>query len=235
MEKINVTVENGVKTLEIRTGEALELREPKIVNIVGTAETPLEWLKQRKEQIQPKKAHLIVDVEKGTISLKEDETNPYGATITGQLEISPIFIKFGINSGEYKTPIEMSEFIKMNRVYFENRQEAMELVTKLRQFKAKVNKEVEQEVNLNKGDRRILLAQAVDSNIPPTFNVCLPLFKGVDKEIFEVETYFNPDDLTCTLVSPMANERFEEIKSKKIDEIVSAIKTECPDIVIVFQ
>ncbi len=210
MDELKVSVENGVKTLEIRTGKALELQEPKRVEITGTIETPLTWLLQRKEQIKPKNAHIVVDADNGLVELHEDETNPYGATVVGELEISPIFEKFGINSGNYKTPLEMAEFIKMHRAYFENRTSAMELVTQLRNFKAKVNKQAEQEVNLNKGDKRLVIAQAVESNIPETFNVCLPIFKGMPKQTFEVETYFNPDDLTCTLVSPMANEMFED-------------------------
>ncbi len=233
MEELKVNVENGVKTLEIRTGKALELKEPKKVSVSGVLTAPLEWLKQRKEQIAQKQAYIKVNADKGIIVLQLDEKDFYGAVITGSLEISPIFEKFGINSGEYKTPLEMSEFVKMNRAHFENRTAAMALVTELRNFKAKVNKEVEQEVNLNRGDKRLLMAQAVDSNIPETFNVCLPIFKGMPKQTFEVETYFNPDDLTCTLVSPSANEICEDVKQNEINKVVAEIEKECPDIVII--
>lgn len=233
MHELNVRVESGVETLEIRTGEALKLKEPKQVVIRGTLETPYEWLRQRKENADAKRTHILVNRENGVVILHENETDPYGAIIEGKLEINPIFLKFGINQGNYKTPLEMSEFIKMNRVYFENRQVAMELVTQLRKFKVRVDKQVEQEVNLNKGDKRLALNQAVESNVPETFKVCLPIFKGMPKATFEVETYFNPNDLTCTLVSPEANEMIEDIKQTEIVKVVEAIAKECPDIVII--
>lgn len=53
------------------------------------------------------------------------------------------------------------------------------------------------------------------------------------KATFEVETYFNPNDLTCTLVSPEANEMIEDIKQTEIVKVVEAIAKECPDIVII--
>ncbi len=235
MKELKVSAGIGVENIEVRTGEALKLREPEKVQISGVLNAPLEWLKQRKDEFNHKQAYIKVNADKGTIVLQIDEKNFYGTVISGSLEISPIFKSFGINSGEYKTPLEMSEFIKMNRAFFENRTAAMALVTELRNFKAKVNKDVEQEANLNKGDRRLLMAQVVESNIPETFNVCLPIFKGMPKQTFEVETYFNPDDFTCTLVSPQANEVEEDIKEHELKEVLSVIETECPDIVIIYQ
>lgn len=233
MEDLNITVENGVKTVEVRTGEALKLKEPLKVEITGTINAPLEWLDSREKQIPPRNCHILVDEDKRTIALHLDESNPYKTVIVGQMKISSVFQKFGINSGEYRTPLEMSEFIKMNRVYFENRQKAMELVSQLRNFKAKVNKQVEQEVNLNKGDKRLILNQVVDSNVPETFKVSLPLFKGDPKVTFEVETYFNPTDLTCTLVSPEAEEIYTEIVESEINRMVNTLKEKHSEIVIV--
>ncbi len=117
----------------------------------------------------------------------------------------------------------MAELFKMNRSYFENTQTAMELVSLLKAFKAKVNKEVEQEFDTNKGDKKLIFNQVVDSNLPSTFNVELPIFKGVEKHILELETYFNPDDLTCTLVSPQANDIIEQVTDTSIDSVLEQI------------
>lgn len=232
MNDLNITVENGVKTVEIRTGEALPVREQKAVEIYGVLNTPLKWLQKRVELINQKAAHILVNREQMIIQLKIDEENHFASTISGKLEFNPIFLKFGINQGNYKTPLEMSEFFKMNRSHFENQQQAMELVSLLKVFKAKVNKEVEQEVNLNKGDKRLLLAQTVDSNLPDGFTLEIPVFKGQDKQRIEVETYFNPDDLTCTLVSPAANDIIELTRDSEIDNVLNAIEGLAPGIAI---
>ena len=149
--------------------------------------------------------------------------------------LSPDYINFGINTGNYKMPIEWAEFFKMNRAFFENRDEAMKIVTELKAFKAKVNKQVELEADMNKGDRRTLLNQAVDSNMPKSFNLKLPLFKGQQATVIEVETYFNADDLTATLVSAKAAELIEDTKREAIDKIVSVIIETAPTLAIIYQ
>lgn len=230
---LNITVENGIKTLEVRTGAALEPKEPQRVEIFGTLDTPLKWLEKRITEIDQKKAHVIVNREDMSILLVIDEKDYYRTSIEGKLQLHPVFLKFGINQGNYRTPIEMSELIKMNRSYFENRQTAMELVSLLRNFKAKVNKDIEAEFDLKKGDRRVLVAQTIESNLPAAFKINIPVFKGHKPSLVECETYFNPDDLTCTLVSPEANDMTEQIKDSEIDKVVTEIRNIAPEIVIV--
>lgn len=231
MRDINVTTEKGTSILEIREGQALEIKPPKRISITGILNTPLRWLEKRLNAISVKDAHIIVDRSQRTIKLVLNETDEYKySEITGSLTVHPIFERFGINSGIYKTPLEISELIKMNRTYFENTQQAMELVSELKNFKAKINKKVEQEFNLNKGDKRILQNQVIESNIPTSFKVELPIFKGGKKHVLEVETYFNPDDLTCTLVSSQANDIIEQATDQSIDEIIEKIKALTIDI-----
>ena len=232
-KELNITVDNGIKTIEVLTGASLEPKEPKKVEILGTLDAPLRWLEKRVSEIDQKKAHVIVDRENMSIVLVIGERDFYRTVISGKLQLHPTFLKFGINQGNYRTPVEMSELIKMNRSYFENRQTAMELVSLLRNFKAKINKEVEADIDLKKGDRRVLVAQKIDSNLPDSFKIIVPVFKGHKPSVIECETYFNPDDLTCTLVSPQANDKVEEIKDGEIDKVVSSIKETAPDIAVI--
>jgi hypothetical protein len=235
MENISLNIEKGANEVIIRTGQALPAKEPRVVTLTGVLESPLEYLKKRIGLIDRSLCIVCVDREQMTISLRIGEHNYYMDTVTGKMELHPDFVKFGINSGKYRTPVEMAEFFKMNRVMFENRQEAMNLVQLLRTFKAKVDKQVEADFNPNKGDKRVLIAQAVESNIPTSFNVCVSIFKGSPKQTIEVETYFNPDDLTCTLVSPQANEEMSYIKDEEIDRVLMGIREIAPEIVVVEQ
>lgn len=234
-QKFEVKLPEGMSyaTVEVLEGIALPKREPQIVNIDGTLDAPLKWLEKRVDTINEKECHIIVDRENMSIDLHIAETNPYETIITGKLSFHPVFLKFGINSGVYRTPLEMAEFFKMNRSAFDNRQQAMELVSQLRGFRAKVDKQVESDYNPNKGDKRVLISQAVDSNVPPSFKLNIPVFKGENPVVLEVETYFNADDLTCTLVSPMANEYTEDIKNSAIDEVMARICEIAKDIAVI--
>src|SRR5690606_31267243 len=176
--------------------------------------------------------HVVVDRENMTIALHIGEQNYFGTTITGRLELHPKFKKFGINAGEYITPFEMAEKIKMNRSFFENHSVAMELVSILKNFKAKVDKEVELSDN-NRGNKRALIDQVVSSSVPETFTSEIPIFKGMPATAVACEVYFRAEDLTCTLVSPAANDEIEQIRDEAIDDQLAEISGLAPGLVII--
>lgn len=236
METLSIELAGDQRALEIRTGEALPLHEPTPVVLLGCAiSAPLEWLTKRQETIELRQCHIVVNREKMSVRLVVNDENHYKNTIEGVLKTSPEFQRMGVNSYEYITPLAMSELIKMNRSLFENHSEAMELVTQLRQFRAKIDKDVERNIDMNKGDKRLSIVQSVESNVPKKFNLRLPLFVGLTKQTIEVETYFNPDDLTCCLVSPQACDEIETVKDHEIDNLIAAITALFPTIAIIEQ
>lgn len=226
---------NGVgDTLIIREGKALELKEPKIIAVVGVLNSPLLWLEKRIHFIEEPEAHILVNREKMTIELKIDEESHYSATVTGGLELHPIFKKFGINTAAYITHFEMADLIKMNRTFFENTDVAMKLVSELRNFRATVEKKIEQ-LDDKRGNRTDLMAQTVQSNLPAAFNLNIPIFKGGSRTVLEVEVEIRASDLCCTLVSPQANDNIELIRDSAIDEVLDKIREIAPDIAIIEQ
>lgn len=231
MKDLNVTA-NG-NEITILEGKAPEIFNPEKIEINGILDSPFRFLEKRVSEIEQKKCIIIVDRDRMSITLIVDEKSHFSDSISGKMELHPDFVKFGINAGKYRTAFEMAEFIKMNKAFFANRSEAADLVVQLRKFKAKVDKQVEAEFNPNKGDKKAVLQQAVDTNLPPTFKVNIPIFKGTPKRELELETYFNPDDLTCTLVCAEVNEIIQDYKDASIDEQLDAIKEVAPDIVII--
>lgn len=227
--KNELTAKDG--GLIIREGAALPLHEPKIIIIGGILDSPFKWLEKRIGLVDQKEAHVLVDRNKMSIQLVTDETNHYRTEITGKLEFHPAFIKFEINSGAYKSTTQMADLIKMNRTFFENHTIAMSLVSALKNFKATIDKALEKSDN-NRGSRKILIDQVVSSNVPETFSLSLPIFKGQPKETIEVEVYFNPDDLTCTLISPQASDCIETTMDSAIDLVLKSIIEISPDIAI---
>ena len=237
-QQINLHVQEGANEVIIRHGQAVAVvpfREK--INIKGTLEVPRKhlenpskWLTKKETTILSKEgdaplnySHLEVNRDKGTIRFVEDAGNPWQSTFTGTLELDPRFEKFGINSGRTQTTLDLANFIKMNRSHFETKDKAMMLVSELRNFKAKVDKEVENAAD-DRGNRRILLAQAVESNIPETFKITVPVFKGFPAQTLEVEIAIDPSDLSCSLISPEVNDYIEETKDDLIDAEIEKIE-----------
>jgi hypothetical protein len=228
--KINIEKEEG--RVFIYEGKAPVIQDPKVITITGNIDAPARWLKNK--EIIPENAHLRVDRENMAITLDLEDKNAFGDTITGRTEFHPVFKKFEINTGNYRTPQELAQLFKMNRSFFENQSTAMKLVTELQNFKAKVANEVEKSDN-NRGNRTEIQKQVVNSNLPENFNICIPIFKGQPKKTFEVEIYINPADLTCSLVSPQANDLTEQFRDEIIDTQIAAIIAMFPTITIIEQ
>ncbi|WP_162984861.1 hypothetical protein [Mesonia aquimarina] len=232
-QKINVSVENGVKELIIRHGEAEKLpaiRKPAVIE--GTIsvprihlENPSNWLTDKVENGDNVLAFSRIEInrEKKSIEFIEDEGREWESHFLGVLEFTEIFEKFGINSDKSYTSLELGEFIKMNRSHFETRDKAMKLVNELRKFKAKVDKDIEN-ADDGRGNRKILLAQAVDSNIPESFKITIPIFKGQPKQTLDVEISIDAGDLSCRLISPEANDYVEQMRDKLIDAEIEQIR-----------
>lgn len=239
--KINLVVPkdyNGTPIeVVLREGEApvaLNPKEPVKVSIAGTIDAPSKWLEKRIELIDQQKTHIVVNRDKMGIALTIDETNYYQTEIGGILQPSKEMQEFGINAEKRWDPIKLSQFFKMHRAFFKDKTQNMTLVSTLKNFKAKVNQDIERSKEEN-GSRTDNYSQVVDSNLPSSFKLNIPLFKGFTCEEIEVEIYADVDgrEVSLSLVSAGANEAIEEYKNKVIDEQLEYIRGIAPGIVII--
>ena len=239
--KLNVVVPkdyNGTPIeVVLREGEApvvLDPKEPERVVISGTIDTPFRWLEKRIELINQKASNIIVNRDVMGIALTVDETNYYQSDIRGELKTSKEMMEFGINTEKKWEPIKLSKFLKMHRAFFTDKSQNMMLVSTLKNFKAKVNQDIERSKEEN-GSKVDNYSQVVDSNLTKSFKLNIPLFKGFACEEIEVEIYADVDgrDVSLSLVSAGANEAIEEYKNKVIDEQLEQIRQIAPDIVII--
>lgn len=239
--KLNVVVPkdyNGTPIeVVLREGDApiaLDPKEPQRVTIDGTIDSPFRWLEKRIDCITQKTANISVDRDNMYLKLVIDETNYYQACIAGMLALSKEMKEFGINTERAWEPNKLSQFIKMHRAFFTDKSQNMQLVSILRNFKAKVNQDIERSKEEN-GSKVDNYSQVVDSNLPKSFKLNIPLFKGFPNEEIEVEIYADVDgrDVSLSLISAGANEAIEEYKNRVINEQLDKIKEIAPDIVII--
>ena len=101
-------------------------------------------------------------------------------------------------------------------------------------FTATVNNTLERSVKEN-GDRKDNFTQVVNSNLPESFTLAMPIFKGMQSETLEVETFaqISGREVSFLLLSPGANQALEDIRNKVIDEQIVAIKEVAPNIALI--
>ena len=241
-EKINFNLAPGMERAEIivRKGDAPRLLEPKApikTDITGTIGTVVEYLRKRVDtgQFEQRDCHILVNREKVKITLVINESDDYRyGTIAGKLAYNPKFLEFGINADMAWAPADLGLFFKMNRAFFTDRQANMELVTTLMNFTATINNKIERSVAEN-GSRTDNFVQVVNSNLPESFNLYMPIFKGMPSEIIQVETFakVNGREVSFVLLSPGAQNTLEELRDKVIDSELEQIREIAPDIAII--
>ena len=239
-QPIVVNLPEGQNTLTMMTGEAprkLDELAPVKIDIKGTIEAPLEFLKQRVGDIDQHQAHILVCRDNLSISLVIDEKDAYNrGNVFGSLSLSKVFTLFGINTTKQWEPETLGQFLKLNRTYFIDREENMKVVNALKSFDAKVQQTVQREQKEN-GNRAFSFRQAVDSNIPDKFKLRIPIISGGNPVEIEVETFASIDGATVSvcLQSPGANEIVEDIRNNYITDVVSKLHEVAPEIVIIEQ
>jgi hypothetical protein len=241
-EKLQIVLGEGVTGAEVvlREGRAAKLLDPKApvkIKLSGVIGAPAEYLTKRvgTGQFTQERSHLIVNREEIRLSLVINEDDEYlRGHVDGKLEFHPKFTEFGINTGKVWTPTDLGLFFKMNRAFFSDKTTNMKLVTDLMNFSATVNNTIERSVKEN-GDRTDHFAQVVNSNLPASFTLNIPIFKGMDAETLEVETFAKIDGRTVsfTLLSPGANQTLEEIRDWAIDAELERIREIAPNLAII--
>lgn len=237
---IVVNMSEGQNTLTILQGDApkqIDKMPPVKIDITGSIGAPLCWLKKRVGDIDQHKAHIIVNRDKMEIVLTVNEDDPYSiGFVAGHIRTSLIYNTLGINSGKEWQPEQLGNFLKLNRTYFPNKEENRKVVFALKSFTGKVNQDVQRESKEN-GNRAMVFRQAVESNIPESFKVCIPVFTGEAPVEIEVETYASVDgnDVTISLQSAGAIDVMEDMKVNTIGKILNDIAEIAPEVVIIEQ
>lgn len=241
-KNLQVNLAKGMDRAEVilREGVAPKVLDPKPpvkIELRGTIGSVYEWLKKRieTEQFYQEDCHILVDRENVMITLVMNEADEYRrGTIVGKLSYNPKFVEFGINSGKMWRPAELGLFMKMNRGCFADRATNMRLVTDLMNFTVEVNNQINRSIKEN-GSGVDNFSQVVNSNLPSSFNLVVPIFKGMPAEVVEVETFAQVDgrEVLFTLLSPGAKAVLEDLRNKVIDEQLALIVDVAPGIAII--
>lgn len=232
--------QGGTNEVIIREGAAPKVLDPKApikTDLKGTIGTVVEYLTKRidKGQFKQEDCHILADRDSVSVELVINESDEYKCGhIAGRLQYNPKFLEFGINTGKAWSPTELGLFIKMSRPFFPDRRMNMELVSTLMNFQATVNNKIERSVTEN-GSRTDNFAQVVNSNLPKSFNIEMPIFKGMPSESIEVETFaqINGREVAFVLLSPGAQAILEELRDNIIDAQLEQIREIAPEIAII--
>lgn len=218
-----------------RIGEAQTIESQKNIEIFGTIDGPFIWATKKINQDNTN-SHIVYEYSPDPfIRLEIDEREVSGNTsITGRLIQNNDLKKFSINDGFKRTPTELANLLKMNRILFSDRDQSMKLVSNLEKFKIKVEQELEDSKNFQ-GNKKYLFEQNVKHEIDLSFSLNSSIFQGSDKHRFKVEIMFDVRDkaVEMWLESVELKELQDATFEKLINEQLELFRVNFPEIPLI--
>jgi hypothetical protein len=236
MEKINVYPAAGASSCEVivREGSAPKVVEPIVLKTEGTLRSIGEFLGKRKthpgagqQEVDPSKTVVKVDRTNREIVLYLNPTNPLGTVITGRLELSDELKPFHINEEKYFTRKDLIKLLRFNRALFNDLDKHTELLAAYQAFQAKAKSDMGAEDD-TRGNKKFAFQKEVKSNIPESFVLNAPIFKGEKAVAFRVEICLEVTD------AGGAEFWFESVEMKELhdeqrDELIKEQLEFCSD------
>lgn len=234
------TEEFNGNELTVREGKALELKPPIKIEISGDIKTVSSFIDKRKtasddaglQYIIPERALVTVDKSALSITLQLDPENCYGTEVTAKLSFTPELEQFCINKNRLFNREELIKLIRFNKIWFPDAEAHDKLLKAYQAFTATVNANIGKTSD-TRGNVENAYKKTVETNVPDSFVLNIPIFKGMDKRRFRVEIAIDSTDASTKFW-------FESIELNDIIQIESEaiLKAElesCADYVIIWK
>lgn len=248
-QEIKLTTSEDQKELIIREGQALELKESLVINITGDIDTVASFVAKRYEKVnnpgdrkgQPlsslqviERDLAVVTFDKKNLSISLD-VNPqdfYGPKVSGKLEVSDELKPFFINEPEGIFSREkLVKLLRFNKRFFSDPLVHDAVLRAFQTLSLTGNTQLNASSD-TRGNKAAELKKTVDSqNIPTTFYLTIPVFKGQEPKKFLVEICL--DSSEASVIFWFESVELAELKETIINGIFDEQKKLFADFVIV--
>ena len=209
-------------TLIVRTGDAPEIVLPQTIKLDSIISGPADYfLSKKKAGHEYELEHCLLQIDRDNRKLilsLNDKDDSFYETITGILFPFKDLPAFKINTNYRWSTKGLKDFIKMNRVYFQDKDAHRTLVTNLTNFKAKIDTFIE-DSNDSKGNKTLNYAQNLETDISLDFQLTIPIFKGLEPSTFKVEVNFDTREKTLELW--LESVELKELQDSMVDNILN--------------
>ena len=198
MEKVAVNLMNGPQgsALTIREGKALEEKHPEKLNLTGRIESVRQYLDARKgteqapgrlQHIDKDLAVILINEEELSITLHADPNNFFGTIVTGRMQHNADLTGFQINKEHKFSRESLVKLLTFSRRFFNDAVEWENVLNAVRRLKVSSTSDISQDTD-NRGNKEMIFKKSVDSaNIPNSFTLLIPIFKGQIPRKFSVD------------------------------------------------
>lgn len=175
--------ERGVIT--ILQGESPKHIEPKTINVEGNIKVPGEYL-GKCDSIDPQDSYVTVSLSNQEIKFYVGKHDHYQDVFIGKMRESHHLSGLQVNKDFQSNSKSLAKLLKKYKPFIH--EDDFGIIGKLMSFQAKITTIIESNSEQS-GNRKELLEKTVDSKIPSSFRVRIPIFEGFDPEEFTIEIW----------------------------------------------
>lgn len=236
-QKINITATGD--TLTILEGKTLELKHPEKIRLSGNIQSISAFLSKRYagrvgkglQEVDKEKAVVIVDADKMTMHLDIDPENFFGAEVLATLLFTPELLAFHINDNHEFTRESMIKLLKFNKRFFADPLKQEQLLEAYMKLNLSGSTMIKAESD-DRGNKDLQFKKAIASqNIPQSFALEIPIFKGQPVEKFRVDICLDVTESSVRFWFESV-ELVELIEERKASIFAEELKA-CQDFVII--
>lgn len=241
MENLTLKIEPVNGEVIIREGQALPQKEPNKINIVGDIKTISSFVAGRKgraadstgyQYINPARALVEVDKKGRSITLRLDPADPYGAVVTAKLEPNPDLQQFHINGKQQFSQRDLINLLKFSRLYFEDFGKHGDLLKAYQAFTARTSTNLANDAD-KRGNKNFAFDKKVETGLPATFIMNIPVFKGQEPRRFMVEICLDVTDAAASFW--FESVELAEIMELEGEAIIRQELESCKDYVVIWK
>lgn len=243
MENISLKVEQlEGNEIIIREGKALEPVAPRKIQITGDIKTVSTFINKRStaaiagisgyQYIEPTRAIVEVDKAKRTITFSLDPEDTYGTIITAKLEPNPDLEQFHINKNKQFSQRELIQLLKFSRLYFEDFGKHGDLLKAYTAFTAKTYTDLAGDQD-SRGNKNFAFNKKVETGLPTSFIMNLPIFKGQEPRRFMVEICLDVTDAAASFW--FESVELAELMELEGDKILQEELKACENYVVIWK
>lgn len=208
------------KVLVIRYDDPLKVHDPEKVVLEGVITTPSEFVTKRGDLVDPKKSYVEFSKKELSITLTVNEADKFKTIVKGKLVRNPFLNMLRINTSQPFGVAELRKALQFAPIHFKDRDRHKSLMFSLSNYKAKVEKTVEEfndRKEKTKGSSVKKSIVEVSQDFVFDFILFTPLFLGGPKVEIPITVAMEPGDGSVDLL--LEYDDWEHVQEREIEAI----------------
>ncbi len=228
IQEININVENGIKELVIRKGDAAPIKEPvKLIVENVSFDSLIEFVEkgETNEVFDKQKSVAIINTGLGIIEFRSNYKDIDSENIKARLVPSEYLQRFNINKNKSFTRKDIYKLIQFNNRFIDS-PDWRDILVKIQSVKLTQEKKIEHNLKDQRGNQKASVEVQNSIDFIDEFILNIPIFQNQEPSKFTVQVLLDAvdNDIAFWLESPALEEIIQMTIENTLTEYANKLK-----------